>query len=322
MPRNRSVRVAVVGTSRRTPQSSFPQRQGSPLRRRLVVLVLVLVSLGLITVYFRESEGGTLHTLQDTGTKILRPFQVAADQVARPFRDLAGWAGGLADAKSENRTLRMQVDELRRQLVANQTAAQENERLRALLAYVDGPSFPQDYRSVAATVIARAPSQFDQQITIAAGSNDGLKLHDPVVTEAGLVGQVTKVADTAAQVTLVTDESFAVSVLDLATSATGVVRHGRAGSDTLVLDRVTKDQVVTPGDPLVTAGWRYGSLASLYPRGIPFGTVSSVGQIDTDLYKQIQVQPLVDVASLHSVIVLVKKPVIETRTGAAKGAGG
>jgi rod shape-determining protein MreC len=314
--------VAVVGSTRRTAQSSFPQRPGSPLRRRLVVLALVVVSLALITVYFRESDGGTLHTLQNTGTKILRPFEVAADQVARPFRDLADWAGGLADAKTENRALRKQVDDLRRQLVANQTAVQENTRLRALLSYVDGPTFPADFRSVAATVIARAPSEFDQQITIAAGSHDGLKLHDPVVTEEGLVGQVTKVADSAAQVTLVTDESFAVSVLDLATSATGIVRHGRAGSDTLVLDRVTKDQVVTPGDPLVTAGWRYGKLSSLYPRGIPFGTVSSVGQIDTDLYKQIQVQPLVDVSSLHSVIVLVKLPAVASGTAGAKGAGG
>ena len=306
MPRNRSVRVAVVGTSRRTPQQGFQQRLASPLRRRLVVLALVLVSLGLITVYFREADGGALHNAQDAGTRILRPFEVAADQVARPFRDLADWAGGLADAKSENRELRAQVEELRRQLAANQTAAQENERLRALLSYVDGPSFTKDYKAVSATVIARAPSQFDQQITIAAGARDGLKLHDPVVTEEGLVGQVTKVAGSAAQVTLVTDESFAVSVLDLSTNATGVIRHGRAGSDTLVLDRVTKDQNVNPGDPLVTAGWRYGTLASLYPRGIPFGTVSSVGQIDTDLYKQIQVQPLVDVSSLHSVVVLVE----------------
>lgn len=287
-----------------------------------MALVLVILSLALITVYFRESQGGTLHDLQSSGAKILHPFQVGADQVARPFRDLADWASGLADAKSENRTLHKQVDDLRRRLVANQTAVQENARLRALLSYVDGPSFPDDYRAVAVTVIARAPSEFDQRITISAGSANGLKLHDPVVTEEGLVGQVTKVAETAAQVTLVTDEAFAVSVLDLATSATGVVRHGRAGSDTLVLDRVTKDQVVNPGDPLVTAGWRYGKLSSLFPRGIPFGTVSSVGQIDTDLYKQIQVRPLVDVSSLHSVIVLVKKPLVQPGGGATKGAGG
>jgi len=314
--------VAVLGSTRRAVPPGFSQRPGGRLRRRLVVLGLVVLSLALITGYFRESSGGTVHNLQSTGTKVLHPFQVAADQVALPFRDLADWASSLSSARNENRALRKQVDDLRRQLVINQTAAQENTRLRGLLAYVDGPSFPAGYRSVAVTVIARAPSEFDQRITISAGSDSGLRLHDPVVTEQGLVGQVTKVAATAAQVTLVTDGTFAVSVLDLTSSATGIVRHGRAGSDTLVLDRVTKDQVVTPGDPVVTAGWRYGNLASLFPRGIPFGTVSSVGQIDTDLYKQIQVQPLVDVSALHSVIVLVKESASESVPGAARGAGG
>ena len=322
MPRNRSVRAAVLGSTRRSAPLGYPQRARGLLRQRLVAALLVIVSLVLITLYFRESEGGTVHTLQGTGTKILRPFELAADQVARPFHDLADWASGLADAKSENRALRRQIEELRSQLVRNQTAAQENTRLRALLSYVDGLTFPDDYRPVAATVIARAPSQFDQRITISAGTRDGLKLHDPVVTEEGLVGQVTKVAAAAAQVTLVTDESFAASVLDLATSATGVVRHGRSGSDTMVLDRVTKDQVVTPGDPLVTAGWRYGNLASRFPRGIPFGVVSSVGQIDTDLYKQIQVRALVDVSSLHSVVVLLKRPLTESGAPATPGGGG
>ena len=48
------------------------------LRRRLVVAVLVLVSLALLTVYFRESSGGGLHSLQSTGASVLRPFEVAA----------------------------------------------------------------------------------------------------------------------------------------------------------------------------------------------------------------------------------------------------
>ena len=146
MPRNRSVRAAVLGSTRRSAPFGYPQRAGGPFRRRLVLAGLVIVSLLLITLYFRESEGGTVHDLQSTGTKILRPFEVAADQVARPFHDLADWASGLADAKSENRALKLQIEELRRQLVRNQTAAQENTRLRALLSYVDGPTFPDDYR--------------------------------------------------------------------------------------------------------------------------------------------------------------------------------
>jgi rod shape-determining protein MreC len=59
---------------------------------------------------------------------------------------------------------------------------------------------------------------------------------------------------------------------------------------------------------VITAGWRSGRLESLYPRGIPIGTVASVGQQDVDLYKRIQVSPLVNFDSLSEVIVLVERP--------------
>ena len=57
----------------------------------------------------------------------------------------------------------------------------------------------------------------------------------------------------------------------------------------------------------MTAGWRTARLSSLYPRGIPIGKVTSVGQTDTYPYKQIQVEPFGDFASLDAVLVLVPK---------------
>ncbi len=55
----------------------------------------------------------------------------------------------------------------------------------------------------------------------------------------------------------------------------------------------------------MTAGWRSGRLTSLYPKGIPIGWVSSVEQVDTDLYKRVQVTPYADFSSLESVMVVV-----------------
>jgi rod shape-determining protein MreC len=113
------------------------------------------------------------------------------------------------------------------------------------------------------------------------------------------------VASNVAQVTLLTDDSSAVSVLDIATDASGISQQGISGS--LTVDRVTKDQVVKRGDVLVTAGWRSGDLSSLYPRGIQVCQVTQVGQSDTDLYKQIQCQPFVDFSTLEAVLVLAPK---------------
>ena len=59
------------------------------------------------------------------------------------------------------------------------------------------------------------------------------------------------------------------------------------------------------GDEIVTAGWRVGGLASLYPGGIPIGRVTFVGQLDADLYQNVQIASDVDFSSLDSVLVLV-----------------
>jgi rod shape-determining protein MreC len=209
-------------------------------------------------------------------------------------------------AKSQNAALRADVDRLRQQAIQNQNALEENDRLRKLLNYKGAARFPQDYDSVNTDVIGQPPGEFEQRIGIAAGSSSRIRLHDPVVTQDGLVGLVTHVARDQAQVTLLSDESLNVPAVDLRTGATGVVAHGPSGG-ALSLNRVDKADAVDRGDLIVTAGWHLGQLSSLYPKGIQIGVVTRSGQSHTDLYKQVQIQPFVDFSSLKSVVVLIPK---------------
>jgi rod shape-determining protein MreC len=273
-----------------------------------VAVLLVLVSLGLITVYFRESSDGALHGAQRIGLSVLMPFEVAGERVSRPFRNAWDYSAELVGAKNENEKLREEVAALQKKLIEERTAAQENERLFELDKYITGPTFPNDYEAVVTRVVARPPSAYNQVVLVAAGSGDGIAVNDPVVTEDGLVGLVTEVTGNGARITLLTDQASAVSALVLQSSAAGIVRHGPSDGSALVLDRVGKDELVSEGDLVITAGWKSGNLESLYPRGIPIGTVASVGQQDVDLYKRIQVTPLVDFDALAEVIVLVANP--------------
>lgn len=305
MSRNRSV-GAVLGSSVQRAASASSSRSRSVLKRRLTVGLLVLLALILITVSFRQSDDGGVNRVQSAGATVLHPFQVGAERVARPFRDLYGWFSGLVDAREENRRLQAELEELRQLVAANATARADAERFYRLLRYQQGATYPRGYRSVNASVIGTA-SDFDQQIVIAAGSVQGIKLHAPVVTDEGLVGEITRVLARASLVTLLTDEASAVSALDLESSAVGLIRHGQGSGESLVLDRVTKDLVVERGDIVITAGTRSSRYPSLFPRGIPIGRVTSVGQTDTDTFKQIQVSPFVDFGSLESVVVLLSR---------------
>jgi rod shape-determining protein MreC len=263
--------------------------------------VLVLLSIALITIYFRESSGGGLHQVQSAGATVLRPFEVAADRVSRPFRDAYGYFAGLIHAKSQNNRLRAEVNQLRQQSTQNAFAASENADLRKKLNFVGSRSFPSGYGYVTAGILAQPPSAFELQVLIEAGSASGIQKDDPVVTGDGLVGTVVRAAHNVSLVALLTDDTTLVSAVDVQTGAQGIVKAG--GS----FDRVTKDLRVNAGDTLVTAGWKAQGLSSIYPRGIPIGRVTSVGQNEVDLFKHVQLQPFANFNTLGSVLVLIPK---------------
>jgi rod shape-determining protein MreC len=306
VPRTRTARVAVLGSPvQRSATSGSSSTRSSALRRRVVVGCLVAASLVLLTVSFRSNA---LDGVQGAGVSVLRPFEVAATRVAQPFRDAASWTRGLFHAKSENRKLTRQVEELRREVAGLAAARQANAYLERLLKYERSPAFPQDFNAVAAEVLT-SPTVFDQTITIAAGSNRGIKVQDVVVTADGLVGQVTKVFGSVSRVMLITSDDSAVRAVDERDQGSvGILQRG-SSNDTLSLTRVGKDKRVEYLDTIVTAGSPGGGeLPSIFPANIPIGIVTSVGQNETDIFKQIQVQPFADLSSLQSVLVLVPKP--------------
>jgi rod shape-determining protein MreC len=267
--------------------------------------ILVLVSLVLVSLSFRSEGGGPLDGAQSLAASALRPFAIGFERIAQPFRDAYGWTDSLLTARSDAESLRAENRDLRQRAIQSEFALQENASLRRLLRYIDSPRFPDDFDPLAAEVVGRPTEAFAQAIVIAAGSSQGVRVNDPVVTGDGLVGLVTRLTSDTARVQLLTDEQAAVSALDLRTKAAGIVLHAQGTRETLVLDRVRKEDLVRVGDEIVTAGWRAGSLSSLYPKGIPIGKVASVGQTDTDSFQQVQVVPYVDFGSLDAVLVLV-----------------
>ena len=298
--------MAALGSPVRRAVAPRYSRSSGPLRRRLVVGLLVLVSLVMITVYFRESPNGTLHGFQSAGSTALRPFEIAANRIARPFHDAYNWTADVFHAKAENKQLREENKQLQQQAILAATQAQQATAVQKLVNLKRAPAY-QDYAKTAVTaeVLSNPVGQFDQTIVIAAGSSSGIRVYDAVVTDRGLVGQVTKVLHDTALVTLLNDKESAVTAKDHQTSAVGVVRHSQGPEDLLFLDRVLKNKRVNRGDLVITAGQLSSHrLSSFYPRNIPIGRVTRVGQTDVDPFQDVQVMPFVDFSSLQYVLVL------------------
>jgi rod shape-determining protein MreC len=270
------------------------------LRRRIIVAVLLLLSVALLTAYFRESESGVAHSLQGGVLTVVSPLQSGAAAATKPFRDAWNWVGDLFTAKSQNGALKEEVQQLRAGLARELTTQSDNEQLRSLLEFQQGDVYPRGVHMVTARVIDWSASAWYSMATIDVGSADGVAASDPVVNGQGLVGRVTKVTPNASQVMLVTDQESHVDAVVEPGGAQGIVGGSVTGD--LTLDYVDKREQVKVGQFVVTSG-RNGSV---FVKGIPIGQVQTVGSQEVELYQTIAVKPFADFRKLDIVAVLTR----------------
>lgn len=273
-------------------------------RRRAVLGLLVAVSLILLTAYFGESPNSPLHSVQRGIVEVFSPVQEGASKALAPVRNVAGWFSDTFHAKSERNQLEKEVQTYRAELAVAQSAVALNRQLTAEVHLQDTIGLD-TYRPVAGNVIGRDPTLWYATIEIDKGSDDGVQVDDPVVGDGGLVGKVSTVAATVSVVTEITDHSMAVAAQVQDSSAdTGILVPAVGNPNQLLLQDLPATAPIQTGQQVVTAGFKYNQLESLYPPGIPIGTVSNASQDELLNSQQVQVNPAVDLRHLDVVQIL------------------
>lgn len=276
-------------------------------RRRAVLGLLLVASLLLLTAYFGESVAGPFHTIQRGLFAVFSPIEDGASKAVKPVRDLVGWFGDTLDAKKQRDKLQAERDALLKRVVGADAALSENKQLRALVG-LDNASGLSQYKPVAARVIARSPTVWYSTITVDKGSSDGVRVNQPVVGGAGLVGRVSTVTRGSAVVTLITDHTSGVSakVLDADGDYGSVVPEvGNPGK--LLITTLPPRAKVQPGDAVVTAGTTSAEFPSLFPPNIPIGTITRVSPGELALSQEAHLTPTTDLRHLDFVQVLTGK---------------
>jgi len=188
--------------------------------------------------------------------------------------------------------------------VAAEAATQENEQLTKLLGLDRSGAIPSGYDPVTARVIARSPTIWYSSVTVDKGASSGVNVDDPVVNGDGLVGRVSSATSGSAQVTLITDPSSAVSGKIVPGGVHRVIKPEVGNAQDLILDFLDSSKTVHQGQDVVTAGWRAGDLASLFPPNIPVGTVTEASIVEQEASQQVHLRPFADMRSLDILQVL------------------
>jgi rod shape-determining protein MreC len=271
------------------------------------VAVLVVISLILLTDYFGESPSSPLHTVQRGIVEVFSPIQQGASTILSPIRDVGNWFSDTFKARGQVNRLKAEVQRLQADLAEAQYAETQNTQLRHLVRLDQSHSIDA-YHPVTADVISRDASLWYQQIEVDKGSDDGVRLNDPVIGDRGLVGEVSVVGPTYSVVTLITDHSMAVAAqVEDGAGDTGVLLPAVGDPNQLTLQQLpTNSQGIRNGELVVTVGFKSGQLQDLYPAGIPVGTVSNFNPDTLANSGQIQVTPVVDLVHLSTVQILTR----------------
>lgn len=259
-----------------------------------VMASLVVAALVVTTVYFREGDGGPLHTMRRGMQAATAPIAAAGEWAFTPVRAVKGYFGGLGVSREEIDMLREQNAELRERVATLEEARLENERLRRIVGFVEAA----ELEAIGARVIGRPTNSWEGSLLIDRGSADGVTTGMPVLAPEGLLGQTVEVTEHSARVRLITDQRSGVAALIQASRAEGVVRGSIEGA--LAMQFVSRDATVTVGDVILTSG-----MGGIYPKGLLIGEVEEVELNQNDLFPRIDVRPSASFVGIEEVVVLI-----------------
>jgi rod shape-determining protein MreC len=279
-----------LGTIDRTPPPFF--RQGPSALTQLVVLSALAVLLMAADTRWQVTQ-----PLRAAVATALAPLQRALLLPVRALQDGGSYLQGLDSAqRAEARARETLVAQAERAAQADALRL-ENQRLRALLELRPRLTV----QSVTAEVLYEAPDPYSRKLLIDRGQAQAVVPGSPVINDAGVVGQVTRVFPLASEVTLIVDKDAAIPVVNTRTQARGaaygVPGVGSAGALELRFMPASAD--VQVGDTLVTSG-----LDGVYPAGLPVARVTLVDRRGDSAFARVLLAPTAAPDGVRHLLVL------------------
>jgi rod shape-determining protein MreC len=216
--------------------------------------------------------------------------------------------------------LQKEVRDLKSQQVAMAQAMQqaqlqmaENAQLRRLMDARE--HLP--VHSLMSEILYDARDPSTRRVVLDRGTRSGVKLGLPVIDNAGVVGQITRVFPFTSEVTLLTDKEQAIPVQVLRNGLRSVA-YGRGQSGLLDLRFVAPNADIQVGDVLVTSG-----LDGVYPAGLAVAKVIQVENVAQGAFGRVICQPLAGIDRHRQLLVVMSDQPLPPRppAEAAKAAG-
>lgn len=267
---------------------------------RLIVVssIFVVVSLSLLFVTVNNGLGNSgivevIHTgISSINNVLAKPVQFFSEQ--------KDGIVNLIEAYKENKELKQVVANLETQVAEMDSLQKENDSLRQNLGMADQYT---DKTVISALVSVRTPTSWSHQLTISAGSNQGISKDMLVIANGGLVGIVTEIYPNSADVKLLSNsDEFTKIPVRLSVDKKeiyGILSGYDTDTNSFIISQLNSKEDIPVGSNVVTS-----DLAGTTPSNLQVGKVTSVKNNGGTTNKEVFVTPTANFSNIYSVLIV------------------
>ncbi|WP_047984040.1 rod shape-determining protein MreC [Ornithinibacillus californiensis] len=275
----------------------------SLFRKKKLFTILIGIIVLVALIGFSLKDRANLTTGEQFVSDIIGIMQ---NVISAPVKYVANIFDNIDDIRNtyeENQILREKLAQYKGLIYEVQEIKEENVELRELL---DKKDSIRSYNPIHATVTARSPERWIEQVTINKGTLAGVEENMAVITAEGMVGKIQSVSKLTSTVQLLTgfDEfnriSATVSRDDEGNDIFGLIEAYDEETDSLLFKIIEEsDKDIEKGELIVSSG-----MGGVFPAGLPIGTVKEVIPDQYGLTKTALVEPAANMYEINNVVVV------------------
>ena len=268
---------------------SFLKKDGMKI---LVAFVLIIIGVTILNFTWLAPK------VSDGINYLTAPLKKVANSISSTLNKTVEHKKTPEEYEEEIFQLKTENYKLKTQLIDYYDTKRENAQY---LKFYDFKKQNQDLKFISGKVIEKDLNDLFKGFTLDQGSNNGVKLNDPVVTEKGLVGRVDTVFSNSCTVKTILSPEFKAGVLDVKTGDNGVLIGNIKLSDQNLsgMMYLSTQNKIEAGDTVVTSG-----LGGIYPKNLPIGTVKELSNDDYDSSFFAKIEPFADINNVVDVFII------------------
>lgn len=252
----------------------------------ILIIIVIVSNIKIEDVTYVESGLGVLVMPIQNGLTYLKNWIFGNNDFFTNINNL----------QEENKKLKEKNTELEQSLRELEIIKSENATLKE---YVNLKDKYTEYETIPAYIIQKDISNYSDTMIINVGSNDGIEVNMPVISDQGLVGHVISVTNSTAKVQSIIDTASTISCVITTSRDMMIARGTLSESGVLKATYIPTEATILEGDKVETSG-----LGGIYPKGIHIGTIKQVVNTKNITDRYAMIETAVDFSKLETVLVI------------------